>query len=313
MSDFDDYYLCPTQISQLRSRSEVDMHSNFMGLYPIISSPMKGVSGSKLVIEMGQNNCLGILHRFMPIEDRFKNIEIIAGAKVPYGVAIGVNDWEIELDIAEYAAEHGAVLITLDLANGYIPQIEEMGNRLRNRLGSKIKLMTGNVIDEIGADYLRNSYFDIARASIGSGNVCTTRQMTRVGRNALAVLKECSHIDIELCIDGGIRTPGDVAISFACGADYAMLGSVLAQSFEAESTEGKLYGMASFTNHVLNNKEIKSIEGRDEQVDVTKKKPLKEILDQFLWGIRSACTYLNCKSYQELSSKARLVPINEKI
>jgi IMP dehydrogenase/GMP reductase len=312
LSDFDQVYVVPKGISTIRSRGDVDLTSDFLNLYPLFSSPMKGVSGSALVIAMGKNNCFGILHRFDSWVKRIDNIDAVHASGVPYGIAIGVNDYPNESYIAKYAVEHGASLICLDLANAYLPQIAEIGQRLRNKFGKSVALMTGNIITKEGAEYVKNSGFDFVRCSIGSGGVCTTRDATGIGRNALAVLNECSSVDITLVMDGGIKVPGDSVKSFSCGADFVMLGSVLAQSFEAEDPNGKLYGMASLENHLLNNKEIKSIEGKDKQIDMSQKKPLKEILDQFLWGIRSACTYLNAKSYKEIPDKCYIVPVNEK-
>jgi GMP reductase len=312
LSDFDSIYLIPTQISEIRSRSDVNMESDFMGLYPIISSPMKGVSGWELVKAMSENNCLGILHRFDTFQNRLQNIRNCENGR-PFGIAIGVNNWLEELAVAEQAIRYGAKLICLDLANGYLPQIKEVGKKLKQCFGNDIKLMTGNIINSIGAQYIKDSGFDFVRCSIGSGNVCTTRQMTGIGRNALNVLVDCGYININLVMDGGIKYPGDGVKAFACGADFLMLGSTLALAYETENKEGKLYGMASATNHELNNKEIKSIEGRDAQLDISQKKPLKEILDQFLWGIKSACTYLNCNSYKEIQFKTEIIEQNEKL
>jgi GMP reductase len=312
MSDFDNVYLMPTEISTIRSRSDVDLRSDLLGLFPLISSPMKGISSASLVVAMGENNCLGVLHRFDSYENRMASIHNVYEKRVPYGVAVGVNDWEIELDIAEYAVDHGAIMVVLDLANGYLPQIKEMGEKLRNRLGSKIHLMTGNVINKLGAQYVKDSGFDFVRTSIGSGDLCITRKMTGIGRNALAALQDCSSVDINIVMDGGIKEPGDCTKALYFG-DFVMLGSVLGNALEAENEDGKLFGMASRTNHLLNNKEIKSIEGRDVQLDITKKRPLSEILNEFLWGIRSCCTYINAKSYKEISTKAQIISVNESL
>jgi hypothetical protein len=81
-----------------------------------------------------------------------------------------------------------------------------------------------------------------------------------------------------------------------------MLGSVLAYANESENN-GTIMGMASKLNHLESNKEIKSIEGKEQNIDVNKKVPLKEILDQFLWSIKSSCTYLGAKSYTEIKDK----------
>jgi GMP reductase len=109
-----------------------------------------------------------------------------------------------------------------------------------------------------------------------------------------------------------LNVPSKVVKSFAFGADFAMIGGNLGYALEAENN-GEMSGMASLKNHQDNNKEIKSIEGRTQQIDNNSKRPLKEIVDEYLWGIRSACTYLNCKSYKELQYKCRIVEVNEKI
>jgi IMP dehydrogenase/GMP reductase len=312
MGDYDSIYLMPKHISTIRSRSDVNLNSDFHSLFPIFSSPMSGISGQRLTIEMFKNNCLGILHRFKSNSERINDVDTVFKSDALFGCAIGVNDFDNELKIADYALDHGCILLCLDLANAYLPQIQECGKLLHARYGNKISLMTGNIINKIGAQYVKNSGFDFVRCSIGSGNVCTTRSQTGVGRNALKVLQDCSDVDINLVIDGGIRTPGDVVKSFVCNADFAILGSVLAMANEAENSDGLVYGMASRILHEKTNKTIKSIEGRDMQIDITQKKPLKEILDQFLWGIKSACTYLDCKTYKDLPYNSEIIPVNEK-
>jgi IMP dehydrogenase len=313
MSDYDNVYLVPKQISTIRSRKDVDLRSDFHGLYPIMSSPMKNISGSELVIEMGKNNCLGILHRFDVLHQRLTNIEKVSQSGVRFGVAIGVNDFERELQVAKFSLNLGAVLVVLDLANGYLPQIAECGKLLREKLGNNISLATGNVVNKVGAQYIKDSGFNFVRVSIGSGSVCLTRNVTGVGRNTLAALNDCSSVDVNLIVDGGIKSSGDAVKAFAVGADFIFLGSLLAYANEAEGKDGKMFGMASLTNHQLNHKEIKSIEGKDTQIDMTKRRPLKEILDEFMWGIKSGCTYLNSKSYKDISTNCDIAPVNEGI
>jgi IMP dehydrogenase/GMP reductase len=312
MSDYDLIHLVPKERSKLRSRSQVDLRSSLYGLYPLISSPMKGISGSALVEEMGYNNCLGILHRFNTIENRIAEINEVGMCHVPFGVAIGfgknIEDFkDVELRIAEIAVKKGAILIVLDVANGYLPQHEECGKMLRDKFPN-IALMSGNIITQEGALYLQNCGFDYVRVGIGHGANCITRKATGVGRNQLAAIKDCSAIDVHLVVDGGIDESGKAVKSFACGAEFAMLGRLLAESFEAEHT-GVLYGMASTHNMIENGIEIKSVEGKETIVEKTK--PLREILTEFLWNIRSGCTYLDADHYMKLQDKAALVGVDE--
>jgi IMP dehydrogenase len=311
--DYDNVYLMPKGVSSVCSRNKVNLESDFNGLYPIFSSPMRGISGTELVIEMGKLNCLGIYHRFSPDEERQKDIKKIASEKIPFGIAVGINNFENELKIAEYAVKKGACLIVVDVANGYLASLKDIGNKLRQEFGNEINLAAGNIIDFYGAEHLANSEFDMARVGIGASGVCTTRNITGIGRSQLAAIHDSAKYDIDIIADGGIIESGRACKAFAAGADYVMLGSILAKSLEAEDKNGNLYGMASLKNHVDNDKEIKSIEGIETQINVSEKVPLKEIIDKFLWGIKSACTYLNCSSYRDIQNNCKIIPVNEDI
>jgi IMP dehydrogenase len=311
--DYDNVYLMPKGISSICSRSKVRLESNFNNLYPIFSSPMRGISGTELVIEMGKLNCLGIYHRFSPEQNRRKDIDKISSEGVPFGIAIGINDFENELKIAEYAIESNACLIVVDVANGYLASLKDIGRKLRLEFGYNIKLAAGNIIDFYGAEHLANSEFDMARVGIGASGVCTTRNMTGVGRSQLAAIHDSAKYDIEIIADGGITESGRACKAFAVGADYVMLGSILAKSLEAEDKDGNLYGMASLKNHVDNDKEIKSIEGIETHIDISEKIPLKEIINNFLWRIKSSCTYLNSRSYRDIQNNCKIIPVNENI
>jgi IMP dehydrogenase/GMP reductase len=311
MSDYDNVYLIPKNgCSPINSRSQVSLNSSFFDLYPIISSPMKAISGTKLVIGMAKNNCLGILHRFDTPEQRVKNIHEIAKENVKFGIAIGVNNFLTELDIASCAFEHGAVLICVDCANGYMSQLENVANKLINRFGKDIKLMAGNVITKNGANYLSSCGYDFIRIGIGSGSLCTTRNVTGIGRNNLFAINDCQWESEYIVADGGIYNSGHASKCFAFGADMIMLGGMLAYSLESEGTD-TIFGMASEKLHREESKTIKSIEGTELKIDPSRKKPLKEILDQFLWGIKSTCSYLGCSSYKEIQEKSLIVPVNE--
>jgi IMP dehydrogenase len=310
-SDYSQIYLVPREMSQIKSRDDVKVISGFHNLYPIFSSPMKGISGEELVIAMGKNNCLGILHNFMTPLERVMSIHNIAKEKIHFGVAIGINDWETERDVATCAFENGCELICVNIANGYLNRLEEVGKKLRKYFGNEISLMTGNVITATGANELKNYGFDFIRCSIGSGACCTTRLVTGVGRNALAAVEECSRMGVNIVADGGIRYSGDMVKAFAAGADFVMLGTLLAFAHEAENKDEKIYGMASQQLHTVMEKQVKSIEGKEIEIDPKDKMPLKDLIDLIIGGIQSACTYLNSKSYVSLQAHCDIVPVNE--
>ena len=138
--------------------------------------------------------------------------------------------------------------------------------------------------------------------------------------------------------DGGCTCPGDVAKAFAGGADFVMLGGMLAGHDEgggeviakkymtnemATGTTRKLqkrsqfvqfYGMSSKTaneKHFSGLKDYRSSEGRTAlvpyrgDVDIT--------IQDILGGIRSACTYVGANKLKRLSKCATFIQVSSQL
>eukprot|EP00074_Homo_sapiens_P097951 XP_016876849.1 GMP reductase 2 isoform X3 [Homo sapiens] len=98
---------------------------------------------------------------------------------------------------------------------------------------------------------------DIIKVGIGPGSVCTTRKKTGVGYPQLSAVMECADaahgLKGHIISDGGCSCPGDVAKAFGAGADFVMLGGMLAghsesggELIERDGKKYKLfYGMSS--------------------------------------------------------------------
>src|SRR5262245_9873678 len=90
---------------------------------------------------------------------------------------------------------------------------------------------------------------------VGPGAACTTRGVLGIGVPQATALADAAgarlrHLEetgryVQVIADGGMRTGGDVAKAFACGADAVMLGSPLARAVEAPG-QGFHWGMATF-------------------------------------------------------------------
>lgn len=67
---------------------------------------------------------------------------------------------------------------------------------------------------------------------------CTTRKQTGVGRSQLSAVIECAEaahaVDGMVCADGGITCVGDINKAYGAGADFVMVGSLVAGSDEAD-------------------------------------------------------------------------------
>jgi GMP reductase len=95
-----------------------------------------------------------------------------------------------------------------------------------------ITIMAGNVVTGEMTEELILDGVDIVKVGIGPGSVCTTRKMTGVGYPQLSAIIECADAAHGLrgliCADGGCTSPGDLAKAFGAGADFVMLGGMLA-------------------------------------------------------------------------------------
>lgn len=138
--------------------------------------------------------------------------------------------------------------LCVDIANGYIPKLLAFVKELRARF-PHLLLMAGNVVTGDITQDLILSGADIVKAGIGPGSVCITRSQTGVGRPQLSTVLEVSDaahgVGGMICAAGGCTVPGDVAKAFGAGADFVMLGGMLAGTDEAA---GKLTSRCVVTN-----------------------------------------------------------------
>jgi GMP reductase len=165
---------------------------------------------------------------------------------------------------------------------------------------------------------------DIVKVGIGPGSVCTTRVKTGVGYPQLSAIIECADaahgLGGHIISDGGCVTPGDVAKAFGAGADFVMLGGMLAGHNEsggemieiAGEKYKKFYGMSSETamnKHVGGVAEYRASEGKTVQVPF--KGDVIDTLKDILGGIRSTCTYVGASKLKELTKRTTFIRVLE--
>lgn len=288
--DFDDILLLPVP-STVNSRGLVNTKVSLLGLeldLPIIAAPMKGITGVELVKALSDRNLLGILHRFMPTQEFKDSVEFLQHSADQFGLAIGLDDYER----AEIAFNSGASVVCVDTANGYISSLLNFLKSVRRLKPDGTLLMAGNVATPEGVFNLAFNGADMVRVGIGSGGLCTTRNVTGVGVPQYSAIRNSSYIeDTVIVADGGIRNVGDTVKALNAGASVAMFGSLFALVYEAENSNGQISGMSSKRHQEDYFGKVTSIEGLTKAV--TPSMSLDEFLEQFSWGLRSACTYLN--------------------
>jgi GMP reductase len=189
---------------------------------------------------------------------------------------------------------------------------------VREKFPKKI-IIAGNVITGEMTEQLCIAGADIVKCGIGPGSVCTTRIMTGVGMPQLSGIMECADaahgLGGHIIADGGCTEPGDVAKAFGAGADFVMLGGMLAGHNESELAEVagqyEFYGMSSnraMQEHGTRKDGYRSSEGRHIRLDA--RGPVEHTVTEILGGVRSACTYIGARRIKDIPKSATFVLVN---
>jgi GMP reductase len=329
--DFKDVLIRPKR-STLKSRSEVELEREFTfkhsGLtwkgVPIIAANMDHTGTFAMAKSLSKHGILTAMDKFLSIESwsQFKTENPEA---VNYCFAsAGTNQRDFE-KLAAIFNVAPTQFICLDVANGYTQPFVDLIKRVRERFPSKT-IMAGNVVTAEMTEELIIAGADIVKVGIGPGSVCTTRMKTGVGYPQLSAIIECADavhgLGGRLCADGGCTVPGDVAKAFAAGADFVMLGGMLAghdessgEVIEKESKRFKrFYGMSSaeaMIKHRGGVDDYRASEGKS--VDVPYRGPVDNTVLDILGGIRSTCTYVGAQRLKELSKRTTFIRVSQQL
>jgi IMP dehydrogenase len=316
---FDDVLLIPSynhhESRRVVETTSVDRLNKLRLELPIISANMDTISESTMANFMGAKGAMAALHRFMSIED---NIEDFKKCQYPVFVSIGCT--AAELERAEALRDAGADFFCVDVAHAHAKYVGKTLKGLRSILADRC-IMAGNVATYAGADYLASCGADIIKAGIGGGSVCSTRIKTGFGVPMLTCIQDCSRSDRSIVADGGIRTSGDIVKALAFGADFVMIGGMLAGTSptpgeviqKKDGSKVKRYrGMASQEaqeNFLGQMHEWKTAEGVATEV------PFKEnpdaIIADIVGGLRSGLTYAGADTISELQRKLNYVVVTQ--
>lgn len=298
--DFSDVLLKPKR-STLKSRKDIDLNRRFKFRWtdlqwegvPVISSNMSSVTTPEVAKAMVKRNMLACV-------PKNSNLPLYGAINKMYSV--GLEDKPLSTL---------APFLCLDVPNGYIEAVVNRTKWLREEYPGKI-LVVGNVVTAEQTEALILAGADIVKVGIGSGAACSTRIKTGVGMPQLSAVFECSDaahgLGGHIISDGGCSTPGDVVKAFAGGADFVMLGGMLAGHTE-NGTD--FYGMSSERgNEELAGgiKDYRASEGWE--LKLPDRGPLDRTLQDIEGGLRSACSYVGARSLKDLPKCATFVMVN---
>lgn len=314
---FDDVLLVPAY-NHYESRQHVDIsvtdRTGRLSLkLPILTANMDTITESAMANFVSAKGGMGVMHRLLSID---RNVEEYRKCQGPVFVSVGTQ--ADELQRAEALRDAGASYFVVDVAHGHAKYVGKTLKRLRQILPNAC-IMAGNVATYAGADFLASVGADIIKVGIGPGSVCTTRVKTGHGVPQLTAIQDCARCDRSIVADGGIRYAGDVVKALAFGADFVMIGGMLAGTRPTpgekhQDKDGKWVksyrGMASrevADEHLGGIAEWKTAEGVAVTVPYREDEDL--ILADLVGGLRSGLTYAGSRTIKELQRKLNYVVI----
>jgi GMP reductase len=312
---------------------------------PIVAANMTTIGTLEIYKVLSTYKIITALHKFHKLQDLLDYNKENSDYKLNpdyFMISTGISNDDY-VNLKHILDNFDCKFICVDIANGYISKFIEFCKVIRNEYPTKI-ILAGNVCTTEGIELLNRAEIDIHKVGIGGGSACTTRIQTGIGMPQLSCVLECvqeckeiNRINFEICYeydqhkhnksfilsDGGITCPGDLAKAFGAGADFVMIGGAFSghdenpgQIIIDEKTGTKhkfFYGMSSSyamkNNYAANNNtNYRSSEGRE--LKVPYKGALKNTIENYLGGLRSACTYTNSANLDELAHNTKFIIVN---
>ena len=183
-----------------------------------------------------------VLRRDYELHKRFRNESIDADKRFRVGAGVNTHDYRERIPALVAA---GADLLCIDSSDGYSVWQADTLKFVRDTYGDDVRIGAGNVVDARAFRYLADAGADFVKVGIGGGSICTTRDQKGIGRGQASALLDVvaerdayareTGVYVPLCSDGGLLTDAHMAVAFAIGADFVMLGRYFARFDESPS------------------------------------------------------------------------------
>lgn len=328
--DFDDVLIKPKR-SEAPSRSHVDLNRQYKFLHsditwegvPLIAANMSTTGTFAMARVLSNYSMMTCLHKFYSIEDLYDFYRETEFRNVFY--TTGIRDEDIDKLKKMVKAVGRVPFVCIDAANGYTKFFADKVGEIRKLCPHSV-LMAGNVCTgEMVQELVLNYEVSIVKAGTGGGGACLTRIATAVGIPQLSAIIDCSDsahgLKSHVVSDGGCRNSGHVVRAFGAGADFVMLGTMLAGTDECEGDwirdengnrkKIKFFGMSSeeaMDKFYGGKPDYVAAEGCVMELDY--KGPVVKVIKDIMGGLRSACTYVGADKLKDLSKCTTFVRVN---
>ncbi|MFQ2404948.1 GMP reductase [Aeromonas caviae] len=318
--------------STLKSRSQVSLTRQFTFKHtqtrwqgvPVIAANMDTVGSFAMARTLASFEMMTAVHKHYSLAQWQTFVNETDPALLGHVmVSTGTSEEDFTKTHQILAMSSALRFICVDVANGYSQHFVEFLRKIRDACPNHV-ILAGNVVTGEMVEELILSGADIVKVGIGPGSVCTTRVKTGVGYPQLSAIIECADaahgLGGQIVGDGGCTCPGDVAKAFGGGADFVMLGGMLAAHEECGGeiveVDGepfmKFYGMSSASamdKHAGGVAEYRASEGKT--VLLPYRGPVENTVRDILGGVRSTCTYVGASQLKELTKRTTFIRVRE--
>ncbi|ENX3948233.1 TPA: GMP reductase [Photobacterium damselae] len=318
--------------STLKSRSQVELTREFTFKHsgrqwsgvPIIAANMDSVGSFAMAQALAKHNVMTAIHKHYTTADWQEFVEQNDASVLNNAmVSTGTSDADFQKTKDIMAMSDDLIFICIDIANGYSEHLVEYVQKVRAEFPNKV-ISAGNVVTGDMVEELILAGADIVKVGIGPGSVCTTRVKTGVGYPQLSAIIECADaahgLGGRIIGDGGCSCAGDVSKAFGGGADFVMLGGMLAAHTESGGevieengkTFMKFYGMSSqsaMDKHSGGVAKYRAAEGKT--VLLPFRGPVENTIQDIMGGVRSTCTYVGAAQLKELTKRTTFIRVQE--
>lgn len=318
--------------STLKSRSEVSLQREFSFLnsktswkgIPIIAANMDTIGTFEMANSLSQAQIITAIHKHYSLEQWAHFIQNSDPSITDY-IAVSTGTGRKDSEKLNYLLQQHSELkfICIDVANGYSQHFVDFVKKTRDTYPDKV-ILAGNVVTGEMVEELLLCGADVIKVGIGPGSVCTTRVKTGVGYPQLSAVIECADaahgLDGQIISDGGCKVSGDIAKAFGGGADFVMLGGMLAghdenggQTITEDGEQFKsFYGMSSETamnKHAGGVAQYRASEGKT--VKIPYRGAVNSTVQDILGSLRSTCTYVGARRLKELTKRTTFIRVQE--
>lgn len=280
---------------------------------PIISSPMDSVTESYMAIALALGGGIGVIHNNCTEDYQVKEIKKVKGKNLAVLFACGT--FESEYERIERCFDAGANGVVVDTSQGNTKYSINRINYIKKKYPNKI-LIGGNVSTKESLERLIDAGVDSVRIGQSPGSICKTGDVLGIGRPQATAVYECAEYarekNIPIIADGGIKNSGDIFKTLALGANFVMLGNLLAGCDESPGEiikkngdllkEYRGMGSREVLNGKVNSRDYSS-EPQGVSCYVTYRGTVSEMISEKTSSLKKSFHAVNCRNISELHRK----------